>query len=259
MPPFRNTLPTSLDVRQRPQFWRQSRTVIEASLDTATSDAATTSEAEENVGAWIPIGSVSSLQGLGPQLITVMGLDLVVWETNGTWSVMADVCPHRLAPLSQGRVDPETGCIECPYHGWQFDSEGKVTAIPQLEEGKDLADIKDSQASYFPTHLCGDMIFAFLPSSVHGEMFLQSTLPEDMFPTLKEEKLRNCTYYVRELAYSFDFVVENFMDPAHIPFAHHSLQSVRSDGIPIPMKTLVSNFTHVEVSFDDQSRAKSRV
>ena len=26
-----------------------------------------------------------------------------------------DLCPHRLAPLSQGRVDPLTGCIECPY------------------------------------------------------------------------------------------------------------------------------------------------
>ena len=46
--------------------------------------------------------------------------------------------------------------------------------------------------------------------------------------------------FVRELPYSFDILIENFMDPAHIPFAHHGLQGMRSDGSPIEMKALVS-------------------
>lgn len=45
---------------------------------------------------------------------------------------------------------------------------------------------------------------------------------------------------------------------AHIPFAHHSLQSVRSDARDIPMSVYVSNFTHVEVFFEDESRGKIR-
>lgn len=28
-----------------------------------------------------------------------------------------DSCPHRLAPLSEGRVDKETGNLSCNYHG----------------------------------------------------------------------------------------------------------------------------------------------
>ena len=50
------------------------------------------------------------------------------------------------------------------------------------------------------------------------------------------------------------------MDPAHIPFAHHGLQGVRSDGCPIPMRSIKNavNYSHVEVSFEDTIREKPR-
>ena len=82
------------------------------------------------LGAWVPIGSSSALTGLGPTRMKVMGMDLVVWESDDTtagrhdktecpqrWSVMKDACSHKFAALSQGRVNPDTNCIECPYHG----------------------------------------------------------------------------------------------------------------------------------------------
>ena len=65
-----------------------------------------------------------SLVGDVPAHVELVGLKLVVWRSGTTWSVMRDVCPHRLAPLSMGRVDKSTGCIECPYHGWQFAADG---------------------------------------------------------------------------------------------------------------------------------------
>jgi len=99
----------------------------------------------------------------------------------------------------------------------------------------------------------GDLIFAFFPVEAHGEMFPSSLLPEDLAPFLKDEKERGAVYFVRDLPYSFDFLVENFMDPAHVPFAHHGLQTVRDNGSPVPMELVLSNFTHVEVSFKDYS------
>ena len=47
---------------------------------------------------------------------------------------MSDVCPHRMAPLSQGRIDPHSGCIECPYHGQQFDTKGGLFMISHNAE-----------------------------------------------------------------------------------------------------------------------------
>lgn len=241
---------------------------------TAGSETSVINEGGAGLGAWIPIASASSLRGLGPQQITVMGMDFVVWEseleskkggttgTKGTaedvWSVMHDACPHRMAPLSQGRVDPKTGCIECAYHGWQFDPCGKLASLPQIDDEKSLSDVKGGDARSLPVHMVGDLIFAFLPSSVHGESFPKSLLPEEMNPIIRRQKEANKPFYVRELPYSADFLIENFMDPAHIPFAHHSLQSTRDDGKPIPMETLVSNFTHVEVSFLDESGGRVR-
>jgi len=77
---------------------------------------------EEGLGAWLPLLSIKSMTGLGPQRITVMGIDLVVWHTEADekkgeksiWTAQVDACAHRLAPLSQGRVDPKTKCVECP-------------------------------------------------------------------------------------------------------------------------------------------------
>lgn len=76
------------------------------------------------LGAWIPLGSASCLDGLTPTQVQVCGLDLVVWQTDakkgdvGTFSAFMDACPHRLAPLSQGRVDSNTGCLG----GWKLTS-----------------------------------------------------------------------------------------------------------------------------------------
>ena len=76
-----------------------------------------TQDSTSTLGAWIPLGSASCLDGLTPTQIQVCGLDLVVWQHKyagsdiGSFSAFMDACPHRLAPLSQGRVDSVTGCL----------------------------------------------------------------------------------------------------------------------------------------------------
>ena len=146
------------------------------------------------------------------------------------------------------------------YHGWQFGTDGKVTCIPQLEKTKTIESVQKSggNAKTFPVHAVGDLLFVFLPSSLHGEMFPQSLLPENWYPNLGERANKEEQMFARDLPYSMDFLVENFMDPAHIPFAHHKLQSTRDDGIPIKMAEILSNFTHVEASFQDITGKRPR-
>lgn len=48
------------------------------------------------------------------------------------WQTFLDVCPHRLAALSEGRID-EQGCLQCCYHGWSFRGDGSCARIPQAQ------------------------------------------------------------------------------------------------------------------------------
>jgi len=47
---------------------------------------------------------------------------------SGRAVAMADRCPHRLAPLSAGRVTGDA--IQCGYHGLCFDAEGHCVRVP---------------------------------------------------------------------------------------------------------------------------------
>jgi phenylpropionate dioxygenase-like ring-hydroxylating dioxygenase large terminal subunit len=53
-------------------------------------------------------------------------------DAQGRPAALADACPHRLAPLSAGRVTRE-GQLECPYHGWLFDADGHGRSRHQPE------------------------------------------------------------------------------------------------------------------------------
>ena len=48
-------------------------------------------------------------------------------------------CPHRLAPLSEGRIEPADGSLYCNYHGWRFDGQGACRGIPQLDASHSAA------------------------------------------------------------------------------------------------------------------------
>jgi vanillate O-demethylase monooxygenase subunit len=47
---------------------------------------------------------------------------------SGTAAALDDCCPHRMVPLSLGRVEGET--LRCGYHGLRFDCSGKCVEIP---------------------------------------------------------------------------------------------------------------------------------
>lgn len=48
-------------------------------------------------------------------------------------AVVADRCPHRLVQLDAGTVVDAK--LQCPYHGWQFATDGSCTQVPSAGPG----------------------------------------------------------------------------------------------------------------------------
>jgi phenylpropionate dioxygenase-like ring-hydroxylating dioxygenase large terminal subunit len=77
---------------------------------------------------WWCIGP-SAMVGDQPVGIKRLGVALVAWrDTSGKVNLIEDICPHRGAPLSMGRL--EDGKLSCRYHGVEVSGEGIVTAVP---------------------------------------------------------------------------------------------------------------------------------
>jgi nitrite reductase/ring-hydroxylating ferredoxin subunit len=83
----------------------------------------------------------------------ILGEPVLVGRTRaGAAFALRDICPHRAAPLSAGRIMAHEGegeTVECPYHGWRFRTDGGCAAIPSLVEG-DAADWSRIRVRAYP-------------------------------------------------------------------------------------------------------------
>ncbi|MAI14466.1 MAG: hypothetical protein CMM15_10640 [Rhodospirillaceae bacterium] len=193
---------------------------------------------------WTPIGSIRNLNAV--QRIKVDQQDYVVWRKEKNHYVVQDNhCVHRHAPLSEGRVVDMM--LECPYHGWRYNAEGNVVRIPQSRSSSTKC------ITSYTTKILGDILWANLPLSIGYDM--------DIFEKTIEEDSVVCNAsipYQREVPYSWNYLLENLFDPAHVPFAHHGMQSRRSDGMPIPMQLVHYTPDKLVVLFEDQCMNEKR-
>lgn len=65
----------------------------------------------------------------------------------------------RLAPLSQGRIEPAGSTLMCSYHGWSFNGQGRAVSIPQAHFQNPAAEeaacnSNRSCVKAFPTAVC---------------------------------------------------------------------------------------------------------
>ncbi len=82
---------------------------------------------------WYPIAFVQDLPPDRPHPFSLYGESLVLFrDQQQQLACLVDQCCHRAAKLSDGQVID--GCIECAYHGWQFDGKGRCVCCPQFGE-----------------------------------------------------------------------------------------------------------------------------
>jgi nitrite reductase/ring-hydroxylating ferredoxin subunit len=107
----------SVDTAAPPDFSTQA-------LEEALSDAPGPAASFDWHRHWYAVAALDALERDVPNAMTILGQRVAVWLDNDLeWRALRDECPHRLAPLSEGRV-AEDGtlqvkpCCSCHGIGW---------------------------------------------------------------------------------------------------------------------------------------------
>ena len=191
---------------------------------------------------WFPVVPISSSDFSNPKQIRILGKDFVLWKKNEQFVFQDDVCPHRCAPLSEGYIDKESNNLRCAYHGWEFNQTGSCMVIPQMDNAKQQNHARTCVKTY-DTCNYGDLLWVYLGDEVYKKNITE------------KYDLQETPVFMRELPYGLYILLENFFDPAHIPFAHHKLQSTRDCGSPINVEMLskINNKDQFSILFDEKN------
>lgn len=158
---------------------------------------------------WLPVTSLRALETQNPIGARVLGQDVVVWKCGDEILVWQDLCVHRGTRLSLGRV--RENVLQCPYHGWTYDTHGKCILMPAHPEQTppDKARVKTFHArvAYEMVWLCFEAPHSDVPA----------------FPEWRDESYRKIFCGPYPVHASAPRIVENFLDVAHFPFVHQGI------------------------------------
>jgi nitrite reductase/ring-hydroxylating ferredoxin subunit len=146
-----------------------------------------------------------------PVKARMLGQDFVLWrDAEGAARCAANTCIHRGGSLADGKV--VEGCIQCPYHGWRFDGDGRCTRIPSL--GTEARIPARVRVDAYPVVERYGLVFAFLGDLPEAERPPILEIPEWGLQGWRAMS------YVYDWQVHFQRSVENSLDAPHVDFVH---------------------------------------
>ena len=80
---------------------------------------------------WYVIGTKTDFVINNPTKVTIWNKNYVVWRNeNNRYSALDDVCSHKGASLSCGKIN--NNHVVCPYHGYEFNDNGTLIKVPGI-------------------------------------------------------------------------------------------------------------------------------
>ncbi|MBO10107.1 MAG: oxidoreductase [Planctomycetaceae bacterium] len=166
---------------------------------------------------WHPVArSEDAVEGV-PLQVELLGEFWCVLRLDGQLAAFPDVCPHRLATLSEGSV--VDGTLQCGYHGYRYAMDGKCVKIPAQSPSLPIPPRANCQmAAGIQDHL--GLVWLAPDEPLVG-------LPE--VPEHDDPNFVNCPLEPWEWNASAAQMADNFLDLGHFPFLHLATFGVTDD------------------------------
>lgn len=157
---------------------------------------------------WYAVGWTSEISRT-PLSRTILGEKLVFYRTEaGVPVALADLCPHRLIPLSLGFLVGDA--IECRYHGLAFDQSGRCVSNPH---GDGIIPKAAKVASY-RVHEAYSLVWIWMGDAAADP----STIPA--YPWLADPSRYAVATGSLMINANYLLVMDNLTDLSHAGFVH---------------------------------------
>ena len=171
--------------------------------------------------SWLLVGFARSLRSVGDYFTArIVGMPVIVWRTVHGIRAFVNICAHRGCTVVLDQVGNATS-LRCPYHGWQYDADGRVSRIPDAWSFAPYNKVGTHRLRPLDSEECGALLFVRMgsnaPQSLRGFLgetqfkILQTVFPSDGEPFHVRRRLLRCNWKL---------ALENAMEDLHTPFLH---------------------------------------
>jgi 5,5'-dehydrodivanillate O-demethylase len=181
---------------------------------------------------WHPVGTLTELEQEPVQPVRLLAEDLTLFrDLQGNIGLIGERCAHRAISLAYGI--PQDNGLRCAYHGWTYNTEGRVVDMPFEPACLPL------KVKSYPVQEMGGLIWAYLGPQ-----------PAPLLPRFQGYVRADVDHAVniKPLPCSWLQCMDNSMDPVHFEHLHAhygNYYNARHDRPPV-MRTP----RHVKIEFD---------
>ena len=133
-------------------------------------------------------------------------------QPDGRVNAIEDVCPHRMAPLSMGKLVDEGRRIRCAYHGLEFNGAGKCVRNPHASERIPKA----AQVRAYPVVEKHSLVWIWMGDLEADHAAIPDfSLLDGPLPVSKRDWMK--------MDANYQLIVDNLLDLSHTAFLHEGI------------------------------------
>lgn len=141
---------------------------------------------------------------------TILNEPIVFYrKQDGSVAAISDRCPHRFAPLHKGTIKDD--CVQCPYHGLRFGSDGNCSHNPH----GDGSIPKAAKVKAYPVVERHMAVWIWMGNP---ELADAGKIPDYSFLAKVKPTARSIGYLHSKCDYQL--LSDNIMDLSHVDFLH---------------------------------------
>lgn len=159
-------------------------------------------------------GDYRVLNFLGESIVAVRGED-------GAIRALSNVCRHRGARI----LDQAAGCVRklnCPYHAWSYELDGRLTGLP-LKETYPRLDMGKIALPAFDCEIWRGFVFVRLQGGGPSVAAMMAPYDREVAPYRFEELEAIGRVTLRPRTVNWKNIADNYSDGLHIRVAHPGL------------------------------------